>query len=144
MSRNCNRLRFFWRRSGIFCRCCPSSGLQREPAGVRRLPGVAPGWQYHPTQGNIGHAVRHIRIWVYDGILASGVAGSIDVFTAANAVWADKNGRGRGPPPRLEWIIESLAGKPGDTQSSLIRIFDGMITTRDTADAVIVTAPFVA
>ena len=27
-----------------------------------------------------------IRIWVYDGILASGVAGSIDVFTAANAV----------------------------------------------------------
>jgi hypothetical protein len=33
----------------------------------------------------IGQAMPQIRIWVYDGILASGVAGSIDVFIAANA-----------------------------------------------------------
>ena len=56
--------------------------------------------------------MRHIRIWVYDGILASGVAGSIDVFTAANAVWADKSGGRRGTAPLFEWRIESLDGKP--------------------------------
>ena len=88
--------------------------------------------------------MRHIRIWVYDGILASGVAGSIDVFTAANAVWADKNGRGRGTAPLFEWRIESLDGKPVHTASGQIVTVDGPISTRTTADAVIVTAPFVA
>jgi hypothetical protein len=42
-----------------------------------------------------------IRIWVYDGILASGVAGSIDVFTAANAVWAERQGDRRARAPLL-------------------------------------------
>jgi hypothetical protein len=57
---------------------------------------IAPSWAISDT------AVRHIRIWVYDGILASGVAGSIDVFTAANAVWADKNGHSRGTAALFE------------------------------------------
>jgi transcriptional regulator GlxA family with amidase domain len=87
--------------------------------------------------------VRHIRIWVYDGILASGVAGSIDVFTAANAVWADKSGIRLGTSPLFGWRIESLDGKPVHTASGQIVNVDGPISARTTADAVIVTAPFV-
>ena len=88
--------------------------------------------------------MRHIRIWVYDGILASGVAGSIDVFTAANAVWADKNGHSRGTAPLFQWRIESLDGKPVHTASGQIVNVDGPINARTTADAVIVTGPFIA
>ena len=94
--------------------------------------------------GNIGQAVRHIRIWVYDGILASGVAGSIDVFTAANAVSADKNGHRRGTAPLFEWRIESLDGKAVRTASGQIVNVDGQIGARTVADAVIVTGPFIA
>jgi hypothetical protein len=36
-----------------------------------------------------------IRIWVYDGILASGVAGPSDVFTAANWLSAKESKAGR-------------------------------------------------
>ena len=61
-----------------------------------------------------------IRIWVYDGILASGVAGSIDVFTAANAVWAERQGDRRARTPLLQWRIESLDGKPVQTASGQI------------------------
>jgi transcriptional regulator GlxA family with amidase domain len=93
---------------------------------------------------NIGHAVRHIRIWVYDGILASGVAGSIDVFTAANAVSADKSGLRRGTAPLFSWRIESLDGKQVQTASGQIVNVDGPISARTTADAVIVTGPFIA
>jgi len=88
--------------------------------------------------------VRHIRIWVYDGILASGVAGSIDVFTAANAVWADKNNHRSGTTPLFGWRIESLDGKPVHTASGQIVNVDGPISARTTADAVIVTGPFIA
>ena len=88
--------------------------------------------------------MRRIRIWVYDGILASGVAGSIDVFTAANAVWADKNGHRRGTAPLFEWRIESLDGKPVQTASGQIVHVDGSISARTAADAVIVTGPFIA
>ena len=53
--------------------------------------------------------MRHIRIWVYDGILASGVAGSVDVFTAANAVWAETGAERRAKTalkaPLLQWRI---------------------------------------
>jgi transcriptional regulator GlxA family with amidase domain len=93
-------------------------------------------------------AARHIRIWVYDGILASGVAGSIDVFTAANAVWADKNGpgngHGRGSSPLFEWRIESLNGKSVHTASGQTVAVDGPINARTAADAVVVTGPFIA
>jgi transcriptional regulator GlxA family with amidase domain len=99
---------------------------------------IAPSWAISDT------AVRHIRIWVYDGILASGVAGSIDVFTAANAVWADKNGHSRGTAPLFEWRIESLDGKQVQTASGQIVNVDGPISARTTADAVIVAGPFIA
>lgn len=88
--------------------------------------------------------MRHIKIWVYDGILASGVAGSIDVFTAANAVWRERNGKGRGMSSLFEWRIESLDGKPVHTASGQIVSVDGPISPRATADAVIVTGPFIA
>jgi transcriptional regulator GlxA family with amidase domain len=81
---------------------------------------------------------------VYDGILASGVAGSIDVFTAANAVGADRHGNRRGTAPLFNWRIESLDGRPVRTASGQIVTVDGPIGTRTTADAVIVTGPFIA
>lgn len=86
----------------------------------------------------------HIRIWVYDGILASGVAGSIDVFTAANAVWAERQGGGRAKTPLLQWRIESLDGKPVQTASGQIIGVDGPINAKTAADAVVVPGPFIA
>jgi transcriptional regulator GlxA family with amidase domain len=83
-----------------------------------------------------------IRLWVYDGILASSVAGCIDVFTAANAVWTERNGLGKGPP--LQWRVESLNGEPVQTASGLIVSVDGPINARAAADAVIVAGPLVA
>jgi transcriptional regulator GlxA family with amidase domain len=88
--------------------------------------------------------MRHIKIWVYDGILASGVAGSIDVLTAANVVWAEKNGTSRKTSPFFGWRIESLDGKPVQTASGQIVNVDGAISARAAADAVIVTGPFIA
>ncbi len=86
----------------------------------------------------------YIRIWVYDGILASGVAGSIDVFTAANAVWAERQGDRRARAPLLQWRIESLDGKPVHTASGQVVSVDGPINERAAADAIIVTGPFIA
>lgn len=85
-----------------------------------------------------------IRIWVYDSILASGVAGSIDVFTAANAVLAEQNERAARKTPLLRWRVESLDGKPVQTASGQVVAVDGPIHARTTADAVIVTGPFIA
>ena len=59
-----------------------------------------------------------IRIWVYDGIAALSVAGSVDTFTAANAVWAEraeKNGIRRTSSPLLQWRIESPDRKQVET-----------------------------
>jgi transcriptional regulator GlxA family with amidase domain len=86
--------------------------------------------------------VPQIRLWIYDGILASSVAGCLDVFTAANAVWAGKNGLGKRPP--LQWRVESLDGKPVQTASGQVVSVDGPINARAAADAVIVAGPFVA
>lgn len=85
-----------------------------------------------------------VRIWVYDGILASGVAGSIDVFTAANAVLTERNRDRPGKAPLLRWRVESLDGKPVQTASGQVVAVDGPIHARTTADAVIVTGPFIA
>jgi transcriptional regulator GlxA family with amidase domain len=82
-----------------------------------------------------------IRIWAYDGILASSVAGAIDVFTAANALQGKKN-EDRGVS-QLKWFIESLDGKPVQTASGQIVSVDGKVNARARADAIIVTAPFV-
>ncbi|WP_407156634.1 GlxA family transcriptional regulator [Bradyrhizobium sp. STM 3557] len=85
--------------------------------------------------------MQRIRIWVYDGILASSVAGVIDVFMAANAVWAERNGRGKAPP--LQWRIESLDGKPVQTASGQLVSADAPINARAAADAIVVPGPFV-
>jgi transcriptional regulator GlxA family with amidase domain len=87
-----------------------------------------------------------IRIWVFDGITALGVAGSVDAFTAANAVWAEKakrNGIRRPTAPLLQWRIESLDGKQVETASRQVVQVDGAINPRAAADAIIVTGPFV-
>jgi transcriptional regulator GlxA family with amidase domain len=93
-------------------------------------------------------AMRRIRIWVYDGILASGVAGSVDVFTAANAAFAEtsagRSAKSLLKTPLLQWRIESLDGKPVQTASGQVIQVDGAINARAVADAVIVTGPFVA
>jgi transcriptional regulator GlxA family with amidase domain len=81
---------------------------------------------------------------VYDGILASGVAGSIDVFTAANAVFAETSAGRSLKTPLLRWRIESPDGKQVETASGQVVQVDGPINARAIADAVIVTGPFVA
>jgi transcriptional regulator GlxA family with amidase domain len=86
--------------------------------------------------------VAQIRLWVYDGIMASSVAGCIDVFTLANVVGAEMKGRGKMPP--LRWRVESLDGKPVRAASGQVVNVDGPINARAAADAVIVAAPFVA
>ena len=85
--------------------------------------------------------MRHIRLWAYDGILASGVTGPIDVFTAANATWRDIAGR-TGSAPLFEWRVESPDGKPVCTASGQIMNVDGPMNPRTAADVVIVAAPF--
>ncbi len=95
-------------------------------------------------QGNVPYtrAMRHIRIWAYDGILASGVMGPIDVFTTVNVLWARKHGR-EGKAARLfEWRIESPDGKPVRTASGHLLQVDGPLNARSAADAVMVPAPF--
>jgi transcriptional regulator GlxA family with amidase domain len=85
----------------------------------------------------------HLRIWVYDGILASGVAGMIDVLATANLILKRGNGRPTASLARFTWRIESLDGKPVSTAPGQIVNVDGPITGRGGADAIIVVAPFV-
>ena len=84
-----------------------------------------------------------IRIWVYDGILASGVAGIVDVLTAANTILAERQQTSRRQPPLLRWRVESLDGKPVQTASGPRIEVDGAIADPAVADAVVITAPFV-
>jgi transcriptional regulator GlxA family with amidase domain len=87
--------------------------------------------------------MRHIRFLAYDGILASGIAGPIDVFIAANATWRDANAGRRGEtPPLFEWRVESHDGKPVRTASGQIMHVDGAINVRSGADALVVPGPF--
>src|ERR1700749_2040757 len=101
-------------------------------------------WQNNLVRGKIGQGMPRIRIWVYDGILASGVAGTVDVFTAANAVWARANAGRAGKAPLLQWQIESLDGKTVQTASGQDVRVDGAINPRAVADAIVVPGPFVA
>ena len=84
--------------------------------------------------------MRHIRIWVYDDVLASGIAGPIDVLTAANRIRTARTGV---EEPLFAWRVESPDGSAGPTASGQIVGVDGPIDTRTRADAVIVAAPFV-
>lgn len=87
--------------------------------------------------------MRHIRVWAYDGILASSAVGPVDVFTVANAVWAHQNLDAGETEPLFEWRVESPHGKPVRTASGQIMDVDGPINARTAADAVIVLGPFV-
>jgi transcriptional regulator GlxA family with amidase domain len=84
-----------------------------------------------------------IRIWVYDGILASGVAGPIDVLNAANHLYAREVTRRPNPfLPMFAWRVESLDGQPVRAASGQSIAVDGKIDPRKRADAVLITAPF--
>jgi transcriptional regulator GlxA family with amidase domain len=81
-----------------------------------------------------------VRIWVYDGILASGVAGPIDVFNAANHL--SVRGGTSSSTPTFAWRVESLDGQPVQAASGQSIPVDGKIDPRKRADAVLLTAPF--
>lgn len=85
-----------------------------------------------------------IRIWVYDGVLASGIAGPIDVFHAANHLGAQNAARRAGPPARFTWRVESLDGQPVKAASGQAIAVDGRIETRGRPNAVLLAAPFVS
>ncbi len=87
--------------------------------------------------------MRLIRVWVYDGILASTVAGAIDVFAVANALWANENQSGQPVQPLFSWRTESVDGKPVQAASGQMIAVDGKLGARAAADAVIVVGPFV-
>lgn len=85
-----------------------------------------------------------IRIWVYDGILASGVAGPIDIFSAANHLSAREGFDSRRSAPKFTWRVESLDGGPVKAASGQSISVDGKIDPGKPADAILVTAPFFA
>jgi len=82
-----------------------------------------------------------VRIWVYDGVLASGIAGPIDVLNAANAVHAE--GRGAGAEPLFAWRVESMDGKQVRSASGQWVSVDGRLQTAAKTAAVVVTGPYV-
>jgi transcriptional regulator GlxA family with amidase domain len=86
----------------------------------------------------------HIRIYTFDGVLASGVSGPIDVLTAANILLTDKRGKLAGTAPLFSWRVESPDGAPVRTASGQMLNVDGRLDARGGADAVIVPGPFVA
>lgn len=85
-----------------------------------------------------------IRIWVHDGVLASGISAPIDVFTAANSLAARRPADGGKPFQPIAWRIESLDGRPVRAASGQEIAVDGRIDARRPADAILVTAPFIA
>ena len=85
-----------------------------------------------------------VRFWVFDGILASGVAGPIDVLHAANALASKRAAGSRGTSPKFVWRVESLDGRPVRAASGQTIAVDGRIDARNRSDAILATAPFVA
>jgi transcriptional regulator GlxA family with amidase domain len=83
-----------------------------------------------------------IRIWVYDGIIASGVSGPIDVFSAANHLAAREVAPSLAAVARFAWRVESLDGQPVTASSGQTITVDGKIDARKRADAILLTAPF--
>jgi transcriptional regulator GlxA family with amidase domain len=85
-----------------------------------------------------------VRIWVYDGILSSGVSGPVDVFTAANHIAARTAAARRRASRPIAWRVESPDGRTVRASSGQAIAVDGSIDARKQADAILVTAPFVA
>jgi hypothetical protein len=139
---------------------CPRTSTQIGAEDTDRRSGVtpapraishgyaAPGCRrssvaVNSLRGKTDAAMSLVRIWVYDGILASSVAGASDVFTAANAISAEHLGRGRDKARLLKWRIESLDGRDVQSASNQMIKVDGPINSRAAADVVIVPGPFV-
>jgi transcriptional regulator GlxA family with amidase domain len=105
-------------------------------------------WQYRHYSRNFRHeenlVMAIIRIWVYDGILASGVAGPVDVFSAANhfQARAQASQRKSTSAEPLSWRVESLDGQPVTAASGQTISVDGKIDPRKRTHAVLLTAPF--
>jgi transcriptional regulator GlxA family with amidase domain len=99
-------------------------------------------WQHRHYSWNFRHAMTIVRIWVYDGILASGVSGSIDVLSAANQFHARKAPPGTISAPVFAWRVESLDGQPVKAASGQTVDVDGKIDPRKRTDAVLLSAPF--
>jgi transcriptional regulator GlxA family with amidase domain len=85
----------------------------------------------------------HVRIWVYDEIFASGVAGPVDALTAANMLWVRQGHSRHHRSALFKWRVESLDGKPVRTASGQLLNVDGPINASTAAHAVVLTAPFV-
>ncbi len=83
-----------------------------------------------------------IRLWIFDGVMASSVAGMLDVLTTANLVLARQNASLHGNR-RFKWRVESISGQSVTTASGQVVSVDGPINSRAQADAVVVAAPFV-
>ncbi|RQR42071.1 MULTISPECIES: GlxA family transcriptional regulator [unclassified Burkholderia] len=83
-----------------------------------------------------------IRIWAVDHALASGIAAPTDILTAANHL--APSSRAGHPHTPFRWRIESIDGKPVRTASGQSVPVDGTIDGSSGADAIWLTAPFVA
>jgi transcriptional regulator GlxA family with amidase domain len=80
---------------------------------------------------------------VYDGALASGVAGMIDTFAAANSLRAETDWSSRAEPV-FDWRIESPDSEPVPTASGQMVPVDGPTDGDASAGAVILPGPFAA
>lgn len=78
--------------------------------------------------------MRDIRLWAYDDCMASAVAGSLDVFTIANAVWQHE--QGGDVEPLFRCRVEGLRGKAVVASSGVPFPLDGLIDPRARPDAV--------
>ncbi|MFM0632187.1 type 1 glutamine amidotransferase family protein [Paraburkholderia xenovorans] len=88
------------------------------------------------------HANDPIRIWVYEGTLASGVAGPIGVSNAASHLNRKAVACGSKPCPMVTWRVESLSGEPFTSASGQSIPVVGKIDPRKRAEAIVLTAPF--
>src|SRR6185312_9875098 len=88
-------------------------------------------------------AMALIRIWADDNILASGIYGPIDVFTAANYFAAQNTPRRTHRAQPIQWRVESIHGKPVRAVSGQLIAVEGRIEVRQRADAILVAAPFI-
>lgn len=84
-----------------------------------------------------------VRIWVYDGVLASGVESSIDIFSVANALIRESSASGGGRRKDFAWSVESLDGRSVRSASGRIVPVDRSIDGYAPTDAVLLAAPYV-
>jgi transcriptional regulator GlxA family with amidase domain len=66
-----------------------------------------------------------VKIWVYEGCLASAVSGPLDIFTTANAIWSAQHQNKAGP--LFTCRVESMDGAPVQTPSGMVLNVDGII-----------------